>query len=188
MEFATRARRCVAVSGEHPFDLDLGVDAPEAVRIMYCDAISYLPDDILCKVDRASMAVSLETRVPFLDHRVAELAARIPLGLKIRDGEGKKHHSADPLSPYPARADRAAEDRLLSSGRRVDQRVRCGIGRRTCSRARAGWPGRLVRPERRASPVAGPSERRRSSPQALWALLMFQSWLRNQKEALAAAA
>ena len=50
---------------------------------------SYLPDDILCEVDRASMAVNLETRVPFLDHRVAQLAARIPLAQKIADGTGK---------------------------------------------------------------------------------------------------
>ena len=57
--------------------------------MMYCDAVSYLPDDILAKVDRASMAVALETRVPFLDHRVAELAARIPLDLKVRGGKGK---------------------------------------------------------------------------------------------------
>src|SRR5690606_26204026 len=41
-------------------DLDLGRPAPDALRIMYGDAVSYLPDDILCKVDRASMAVSLE--------------------------------------------------------------------------------------------------------------------------------
>ncbi len=64
--------------------------APDALRMMYCDAVSYLPDDILCKVDRASMAVSLETRAPFLDHRVAELAARIPAAMNINGGGGKR--------------------------------------------------------------------------------------------------
>jgi asparagine synthase (glutamine-hydrolysing) len=57
--------------------------------MMLGDALGYLPDDILCKVDRASMAVSLETRVPFLDHRLAAVAARIPIGMKIADGRGK---------------------------------------------------------------------------------------------------
>ena len=58
-------------------------------RMMLLDSLTYLPDDILTKVDRAAMGVSLETRIPFLDYRVAELAWRLPLDTKINNGETK---------------------------------------------------------------------------------------------------
>jgi len=66
----------------------IGVDH-EQLRMMFRDSMTYLPDDILCKVDRAAMACGLETRVPYLDHRVVELAWRLPLNLRIRQGVGK---------------------------------------------------------------------------------------------------
>jgi len=89
---------------QNPTDVVIGATEPATVltdranwsavpdfehRMMFLDAVSYLPDDILVKVDRAAMSVSLESRVPFLDHRVVEFAWRLPLAMKIRDGQGK---------------------------------------------------------------------------------------------------
>jgi asparagine synthase (glutamine-hydrolysing) len=79
------------------FDGDLYKSFPEnqffsdsfVTSMMNADSVHYLPDDVLCKVDRASMANSLETRAPFLDHELIELARRLPSSLLINNGEGK---------------------------------------------------------------------------------------------------
>jgi asparagine synthase (glutamine-hydrolysing) len=157
------------------FDLDAGAGAPDAVRMMYCDAMSYLPDDILCKVDRAAMAVSLETRVPFLDHRVAELAARIPIGMKIKGGKGKhilrqllyreapqalferpKAGFAVPVGEWIKGPLRDWAEDLLDEGRLRSE------GYFNAGQIRRRWDEHL----------AG----KRDATPTLWAVLMFQAW------------
>jgi asparagine synthase (glutamine-hydrolysing) len=70
--------------------LPVALSDDSAARMMAQDMRTYLPDDILCKVDRAAMAVSLETRVPFLDPGVLAASARLPSQMKIRYGQGKR--------------------------------------------------------------------------------------------------
>jgi asparagine synthase (glutamine-hydrolysing) len=84
----------LVVGGREPMaafiDPGLHLDLPSFTqRMMYLDALIYLPDDILVKVDRASMGVSLESRVPLLDHRIVEFAWQLPLRMKLRGGKSK---------------------------------------------------------------------------------------------------
>lgn len=169
------------------FDLDVAPGVPDAVRMMYCDAVSYLPDDILCKVDRASMAVSLETRVPFLDHRVAELAARIPISMKVRGGKGKhilrellyreaprdlferpKAGFAVPVGEWLRGPLRPWAEDLLEPGRMAQEGFfDPSIVRRRWQEHLAGW---------------------RDSTPALWAVLMFEAWHRQEPDSCREAA
>ena len=180
-EWSLSASPVLGASGESPGgDFDLGNGAPPAVRMMYSDAKSYLPDDILCKVDRASMACSLETRVPFLDHRVAQLAARIPIEHKISRGQGKtilrkllcrhlpaslfdrpKAGFAVPVGAWLRGPLRDWAEDLLAPARMTQE----------------GWFDAAMVGTRWRDHLTG----RRDSTQALWAILTFQAWLREQQ-------
>ncbi len=170
-----------------PIDLDFGAGAADSTRMMYCDAVTYLPDDILCKVDRASMAVSLETRVPFLDHRVAELAARIPIEMKVRDGKGKYIVRQLLYRHVPRElVDRPKAGFGVPVGEWIKGPLRPWAEEllNPASMAAEGWFDPAIVQRRWKQHLAG----RRDSTPALWAILMFQAWLRAQSERLQDAA
>jgi asparagine synthase (glutamine-hydrolysing) len=169
------------------WNLNLGSAGSDQVRMMYCDAVSYLPDDILCKVDRASMAVSLETRVPFLDHRVAETAARIPIGFKICGGEAKAILRKLVYREAPKELfDRPKAGFAIPVGEWLKGPLRSWAeelldGRRLASE---GWFDPTAVQARWREHLSG----HRDSRAAIWAILMFQAWLDEQQSPVSAAA
>ena len=171
-----------------PSDLVLGVadpiDPPPARMsmedftrgMMSSDAANYLPDDILTKVDRATMSVALETRVPFLSHQLVEFASSLPVDMNFRNNRGKwlvrklaerylpaevirrpKHGFSIPIGGWLRSglrdwADATLNSRRISSQGILDNRV-----------VQATWNDH----------IAGRKNRGRQ----LWSVLMFQAWL-----------
>ncbi len=153
-------------------------------RMMHQDLVGYLPDDILVKVDRASMAVGLEARVPLLDHRLVEFTWSLPLAHLRREGQSK----------WPLR-------RILARHvpPNLTQRPKMGFGVPIDSWLRGGlrdWAESLLDPRRLAEEGLFHPEPIRAAWQAhleghrnlqyqLWSVLMFQAWNAEQRAARA---
>ncbi len=172
---------CIVTGAEEPptgfADTPWAHEAPldRFGQMMLWDIINYLPDDILTKVDRASMGVSLEVRLPILDHRIVEFAARLPMELKIREGRGKwllrqllfdyvpkelierpKMGFSAPIGAWLRGALRDWAEELLS-----EDRLR-----------REGY----FRPEPIRKLWAQHLAAQRNAEDSLWDVLMFQAW------------
>jgi len=145
-------------------------------RMMLWDSLTYLPDDILTKVDRAAMGVSLETRIPFLDQRVAEIAWRMPLHMKLRDGKGKwalrqilyKHVPSDlierPKAGFGIPLGQWLRGPLFDWAENLINEKRLqSEGYLNSTLVRETWQQHL--------------SNRYDWPHELWSVLMFQAWL-----------
>jgi asparagine synthase (glutamine-hydrolysing) len=146
-------------------------------RVMYVDVKTYLADDILTKVDKMSMAVSLEARVPLLDHKLLEFAARVPTSLKLRGGvskyllrraidrhvprslmNGPKHGFTAPIGPWLRGPLKSLAADLLLDGR-LDER---GLFRREA--LERCWNEH--------------QQGRKEHPHRIWSLIMLELWFR----------
>jgi len=164
-------------------DVDRIREAGNVEGMMLADTLTYLPDDILVKVDRAAMSVSLETRVPFLDHRVVEFAWRLPFHMKVREGKGKwalrqmlyKHVPKElidrpkmgfgvPLGEWLRGPLREWAESLLNTSR-----IR-----------REGY----FNPEMVAQTWSEHISGARNWQYLLWDVLMFQAWIDNEESAM----
>lgn len=147
--------------------------------MMAMDSQSYMVDDVLVKVDRASMANSLETRIPILDHRVIELAWRLPMEMKIRNGKGKwilretlYQHVPRELIERPKKGFSIPLAQWLRGPLRdwaeslLDSNLLCHQGYFNSAEVQKVWRLHL----------SGRSDRSRQ----LWSILMFQAWYQEQ--------
>jgi asparagine synthase (glutamine-hydrolysing) len=148
-------------------------ELPLVRRLQLLDLHTYLPDDILVKVDRASMRHSLETRVPLLDHRLVEHALRLPLEAVYRDGEGKQllRAVARDLLPEPILSRPKQGFGLPRASWERD-----GLGALQAERLRGGVLVRrgLVRPQAIEKLLAHPAGR---DPVRVWQLFVLDLWL-----------
>ena len=171
---------------QQPEDVVVGAEEPRRARsadhlsqpmrrMMYLDLIGYLPDDVLAKVDRASMGVGLETRVPLLDHRIVEFSCSLPLTTLRRHGKSKwplreilRRYVPPPLTDRPKMGFGVPIDSWLRGPLRdwaehlLDARRLTREGYFRPAPIRAAWKAHL--------------SGHRNLQYQLWGVLMFQAW------------